>query len=245
MHLTPALIAYPMVQAAIVAVLGVTLVALRRLRTGGGLIVAACLWLYLCATPACADWLHHTLARQHPPHAASQYPHADAIVLVGGGTLPPHQTPWNAKTNPALTSPTGFSLALYRSNKARNIVISSGDTSTLVFNLLRSQGIKASALHVADSSLTTHQDAVLAAPILRHLGATRILLVTYPIHMPRSVAVFRHEGFEIIAAPSLATPITAPPQTGWWPTREALHLTQSCLHEYLGLAWYRVRGWAN
>lgn len=245
MMLGPKLIAYPEFQSAIAAAVGLVLVALRRYRSGGALIGLACLWLWLCATPAFAGWLQHTLERPYPQHQPSAYPHADAIMLVGGGKLPPLHG-WNSKTDPALDTPLGMVLALYRADKASNIVISAGVyTSGKLVALLHEQGVPAAAIHPAGDSLTTRQDAVLATPILRKMEASRILLVTYPVHMPRSAAVFRHRGFNVVAAPSLASHDSTLGASAWIPSHKALLLTRDCLHEYLGLAWYRLRGWVT
>jgi uncharacterized SAM-binding protein YcdF (DUF218 family) len=78
--------------------------------------------------------------------------------------------------------------------------------------------------------------------------------VTSALHMPRSVALFRHLGIEVIPAPTDFT-VT---QAGWdnlfafepqsfliniLPNASSLGLTTNALKEYLGLIVYRMRGW--
>lgn len=245
MSLHLSLFGHPTVQSAIGAAGGLILIALRRWRSGGVLIAAACLWGWLSATPAFAGWLQQRLTQAYPPRSASLYPRAGAIVLVGGGPLPPWRAKWNSVADPALATPLGFVLALYRAGKASHIVLSADRYDIgLLARLLREQGVSADAIHPAGSSASTRQDALLATPVLRRLGATRILLVTYPVHMRRSVATFRHQGFKVTAAPSFDPPRCVVTGPAWRPSRRALGRTRAYLHEYFGLAWYRLRGWA-
>ena len=81
-----------------------------------------------------------------------------------------------------------------------------------------------------------------------------MLLVTSAIHMPRSVALFKHQGIEVIPAPADYT-VT---QQGWdnmfspdlpsllinlLPNASSLSLTTNALKEYLGLFVYHLQGW--
>jgi len=72
--------------------------------------------------------------------------------------------------------------------------------------------------------------------------------------MPRSVALFEHQGFEVIPAPTDFR-IT---QSGWdqmtstsllvqllnlFPSADNLSQTTGALKEYIGMFIYRLRGW--
>ena len=86
------------------------------------------------------------------------------------------------------------------------------------------------------------------------MGIRRIILVTSASHMPRSVALFEKQGFEVIPAPTDFT-VT---QAGWdklksgglasqvlslLPSAENLGLTTRMLKEYFGMLVYRLNGW--
>jgi len=58
---------------------------------------------------------------------------------------------------------------------------------------------------------TTHDEAVLVAPMLKRLGVQRTILVTSAIHMPRSLGTFRAAGVDAIPAPALD-----PGARAWW-----------------------------
>lgn len=237
-------ISSPLIESAIVGAVGIATITFKRWRTGLALIACAAAWAYLCATPAFTLLLWNGLANQYPPEPVAGYPHADAIVLVGGGSLPDPLATWNAAADPALSTPLGFTLALYRAGKADHIVISAGpgNTESLVDALVR-QGVPERALLSTSKSHSTYEDSKFSAPLLYQVHARKILLVSYAAHMPRTVAVFRPRRFRVIPAPALEAPHRAT-GVGWTPNRANYWSARAWLHEYIGLWYYRLRGWA-
>jgi uncharacterized SAM-binding protein YcdF (DUF218 family) len=92
-------------------------------------------------------------------------------------------------------------------------------------------------------SRVTRDEAISSARILRQRGITSCIVVTSDTHMRRALATFRRAGLN--AVPAIAIdPISWQRSTRTWvPTQQALEFSQQVIHEYLGLAWYRVRGW--
>jgi uncharacterized SAM-binding protein YcdF (DUF218 family) len=225
-------------------VIGMIFFARKHWRSGLVTLGVAVAWLWLCSTPNFSGWLANSLIAHYPARPAASYPQADAIVILGGGGLPEPIRAWDAKANPALDRPLGFGLALYRAGKSRTIVLSGepGGGKTMA-RMLQQQGVPASAIHITATSLSTHKDALNARAFLEHTdGTKRILLVTFGLHMPRSAAAFKGEGIDSIPAPSFAH---ATADSGFWPDTTALHLSARALHEYFGLFYYRLRGWAT
>jgi uncharacterized SAM-binding protein YcdF (DUF218 family) len=86
------------------------------------------------------------------------------------------------------------------------------------------------------------------------LDFNRILLVTSAMHMPRSVAIFERQGFEVTPAPAdfLATwgeegRTVESGMVSWLlkviPNAERLDFSTRALREYIGIFIYRLRGW--
>ena len=237
-------ISHPLTEAGVAGAVGIVALATRRWRSGLALIAAAGAWVYLCATPAFALLLWQGLARQYPPQLPAAYPHGDAIVLVGGGSVPDSFATWNARTDPALSTALGFAVALYRLGKAP-VLVAVGDSAARNFQqALLHQGVRPSALILAPGSRTTHQDATYARQVVPPRSAPRILLVSTDMHMPRTLAAFRKQGYRPIPAPALQPAWIAQPQRSWHPRHRMLYISQLCLHEYIGLFYYRLRGWA-
>jgi len=236
----------PLIQARILAMVGLVCLGCRRYGAAVSVLTVAALWAWLCCTPVFAAWLQSGLESQYPPQPAASYPTADAIVVLGGGTLPDSSHDWDDQDMQVRTTRVGFGLQLYRNGSAPIILLSGGDhEAERMSGGLLQQGVPARALRTEELSTTTHENALNSAIMLKREKRRSILLVTSALHMPRAAASFRRQGLTVIPAPALDTvqhPRTV--QGAWWPERGALYLSSRCLREYLGLWGYWLRGWA-
>lgn len=235
---------------------------LRRkpaLQRTGLWLAAGILWL--SANGWTADLLRHGLEWQYLP--ASPVPQAQAIVVLGGGTaalqFPRPTIEINSAGDRVL-----YAAYLYRQGKAPYILVSGGQTlkrpglqstpAEDMAELLSSLGVPEHALWLEPTSRNTYENALYCRRILESKGIHRILLVTSALHMPRSIALFRKQGLEVIAAPTDFT-VT---QYDWeaflapdlltqvlhlWPSADNLASTTTSLKEYLGFFIYYLRGW--
>ena len=88
-------------------------------------------------------------------------------------------------------------------------------------------------------------------PMLQERGFRRVLLVTSAIHMPRSVGVFHKlcPEIEFIPAPTGFRVVEGPPKPWYQMLPSLLPTPRSLLnfceveHEYVGMAYYKLRGW--
>jgi uncharacterized SAM-binding protein YcdF (DUF218 family) len=91
-------------------------------------------------------------------------------------------------------------------------------------------------------SRNTHENALYGAEILRGKGVARVVLVTDARSMLRAAACFRKEGIAVVPAPSSFRqfgPLSRELLPGW----TGIARNEATLHEVVGLAWYRLRGW--
>lgn len=114
--------------------------------------------------------------------------------------------------------------------------------SSVMRDLLVRAGVPASQILTEDRSRSTHENALYSAAILRERGLTRIALVVEAYAMPRAAAAFRREGIDVVPAPSSFR------TSGRFfdellPSWKALERNEGTLHEVLGLAWYKLKGW--
>ena len=72
----------------------------------------------------------------------------------------------------------------------------------------------------------------------------RVLLVTTAWHMPRAMGVFRAHGYDPIAAPTDYRTDPGRPfhPLDLLPSADSLGDSADAFHEYLGIAWYTLRG---
>jgi len=145
---------------------------------------------------------------------------------------------------------------LYRSGKAPLIFCSGGNNpiggqpgqipeATWMARLLEEWDMPTAAIQIESGSINTHENAIRTYQMLSSHSIHRILLVTSAMHMPRAAGTFRKAGFEVIAVP-------ADFRTGWgeanlldkWlPSANNVIKSDAALHEWLGIAIYRLRGW--
>jgi uncharacterized SAM-binding protein YcdF (DUF218 family) len=186
-------------------------------------------------------------------------PSADAIVVLSGAV--------NARTPPRPTVEVGeagdrvlYAAELYRRGKAPEIICT-GDIGTGAIGthpesedmaeLLRMVGVPQSAIVLETKAQNTHEHAVNLCPIFAARQIHRVLLVTSAMHMPRSIGVFRRScpAVEYVAAPTDFI-VTSGPPIVWYrhvidllPTPHYLAEFTNASHEYIGLLYYRLRGW--
>lgn len=106
-------------------------------------------------------------------------------------------------------------------------------------------GVPGEALLLDNRSRTTHDDIRYLKPLLAGAGIDRVLLVTPATDMRRAEAVFHRAGIDVTpVATASSVPsnpfITLRPHL---PSVSGLSGSSRVVHEWLGYAFYRVRGW--
>lgn len=154
------------------------------------------------------------IAALMPPDPGTK---ADAIVVLGRGWELYHRIEVAAD--------------LWEAKRAPRIFISGVSDAPIFIELLEGKGIPNRVLDGENCSITTQENALFSAAILQTQGIRRIILITDPPHMLRSLLVFRAQGFEVI--PKLSP---FPPYLGF---KAETFIT---LREYMGFIGYGVRG---
>ena len=103
---------------------------------------------------------------------------------------------------------------------------------------------------VEDGSETTLDNAVLSRRLLQRSGIDHILLVTDAMSMPRARQVFARAGFHVTEAPTIFLWAHDPGFTwlqrqhplSFFPSAEGMRQSYYATYEWIGLAWYRLRG---
>jgi uncharacterized SAM-binding protein YcdF (DUF218 family) len=190
-------------------------------------------------------------------------PSADVIVVLGGGTesgqFPRPAVEVNSAGDRVL-----YAARLYKDGKAPRLLLSGGNIDWLngrtmtpaeeMATILELTGVPRADMILQPRSQNTYEDALYSSKIIKEMGAEQVLLVTSAQHMPRSVALFRNQGIEVIPAPTDYT-IT---QSGWdnlfsfdlqttlvnlIPNVSSMSLITSVLKEYIGIWVYQMQGW--
>ena len=228
----------------------------------GSMLRRACYVLGIATLLVCGNgWVVHRMIRalewQHLP--PQPVPSADAILILSGGI--------HAATYPRPTvevSETGdrvlYGAELFRRGRAPQ-VFCTGDVGTGgiarrseaedMADLLEMVGVPRAAIVLEKKSQNTHEHSVNLCPMFAERQIRRVLLVTSAIHMPRSLGSFQRgcPTVEYIPAPADFRTIQSLP-VPWYrhavallPTPRSLADFTDASHEYLGMLYYRLRGW--
>jgi len=142
---------------------------------------------------------------------------------------------------------------VYRLLGAPLVMVSGGDPArernwapeaSALRDALVKLGVPSQHIVLDSDSQNTRAHATNLVRLLRARNISDFVLVTSPTHMRRSIAAFRAIGSDPIPSPS-ASPIEG--KRGWeafWPSAKALRHTEEAMHDYFGLAYYRLFGWA-
>jgi uncharacterized SAM-binding protein YcdF (DUF218 family) len=219
------------------------LVGRRWRRLGRILQITAFVTLYALSTPFLAN---HMLASLEPA-APLDVPHigdAGAIVVLsanGGGWTPEYGTD------------TVGAMTLERMRYAAHLERATG-LPVLVTGGIPGRFARPLAVTMAeafrddfgitprwieDQAETTAENAAFSAAMLKRDGISTVLLVTSAWHMPRASLAFAANGLTVIPAPTMFTVVSDDP-SAFLPGIGALHNAYYALHEYLGIAWYRL-----
>ena len=249
--------------------LGALVTLWKRPRLAAVLISIALLSIVLPGNRWISDQMVRSLEWQNIP--TGELPTAEAIVVLGGATRPQKPPrPWIDLLDEGDRIIHGAQL--YNQGKAPLLIMSGGridwqsstdqtrpnqnpleSESAEMAKLAEALGVPSTAILQDPTSLNTYENAVNVKKILQNRGIKRVLLVTSAMHMPRSIAIFKKQGIEVIPAPTdfliSEQEIQAEQQTiqgtllNIFPDSVSLHRFTRALKEYIGYGVYRLRGW--
>lgn len=237
--------------------LSIVLVLLGVALSRRWVVVMAVAWLWAWSTPWAAHQLAAVVEAPTPLVAAEQLPSADVIVVLGGA-LSPAVPNWNPEIN--LTSAGDrvlLAAKLYHLGKAPRILFTGGpinyfgdSEAQAALELLERLGVPRAVIAIERESRTTRENASFSLPMLKAMGAERVLLVSSAAHLPRSLRNFEDAarvagaGIEFIPAPCDPVEIFDNQHVfkRWLPNSEALAISHTLFKQLLGLLWAQVGG---
>jgi uncharacterized SAM-binding protein YcdF (DUF218 family) len=162
------------------------------------------------------------------------------IVVLGGGFYP------KGELSLASMDRTVKGITLYLEGRAGKLIFAGGNPKGYpgyiseagsMAQLAGNLRFPSRDIIIERKSNRTYESAVMVKKIMDNLGLKDAVLVTSSYHMLRSKLTFEHAG--VVVYPASTAPIekytTGPVQR--------LLLFQAVLHEYLGLAYYKWKGW--
>jgi uncharacterized SAM-binding protein YcdF (DUF218 family) len=212
----------------------------------------ALLWL-LGSTPL-AETLVERTERAYATNLVTSVPTADVVIALGGGHTTSRLDPLGFSNNEAGDRVLA-AIELVRRGKARTLVL--GGTAlpprpperpalALVQDWITRWQLVPGAVTNLGVCANTHDEALRCRQLCQELGWKRVILVTSALHLPRSAAVFRKAGVDVIPVPAdfQVAGIPQPPGSfSPFPRQHRFELLSLYIHEQVGFLVYRLRGW--
>jgi uncharacterized SAM-binding protein YcdF (DUF218 family) len=165
------------------------------------------------------DWIG-LIAR--PLDVGSASVRADVLVVLGAA-LSPDRT----RLGPALEERVVEGAAAFRRGLATRMIVTGRLEASLMRGRAIELGVPDEAILLEHSAMTTRENAVRSAELMRRHQLQTALIVTQPYHRLRAVAAFRRAGVEAEALGFVSRRSTA----------------RATLREYPALVAYGLRGW--
>jgi uncharacterized SAM-binding protein YcdF (DUF218 family) len=232
------------------------LIMRRWPRAARGLTTAALLVLVIGGNRSFSWLLAESLEFRNLP--GRPLPAAQAIVVLSSDAEPAVPPSPSIALDTATANRMLYGAQLYRQGAAPVVILSGGRVpwqkqvtpiSQSMAEVIELLGVPKSAVIQEPDSANTYENALDVKAILAARHIDRILLVTSAMHMPRALALFKHQGIDAIAAPCDFSRHADVEQEGWQgkllaiiPDGSSLNTTSAAIREYLGLAVYHAAG---
>ncbi|QYF96062.1 YdcF family protein [Massilia sp. PAMC28688] len=218
-------------------------------RTGRSTIAAGALTLLVLSTGAGARLLARPLENMTTPLYDPRAAGAQAIVVLGaasverapeydGADVPDPVALVRLQYGARLQHATGLPLLV--SGGLQSSAPGAVPVGVTMARVLR-EDFRTPVTWIEGRSRDTAQNAAFSARMLKAAGVRRVLLVTHAMHMPRSRAAFAREGMEVVEAPTAFYSRGPFSPMMLVPSASALYRSFYATHEWVGLAWYRLR----
>jgi len=115
--------------------------------------------------------------------------------------------------------------------------------SEMLAAVLVAAGVPADRIVEESSSQTTRDQALLIPVMLRERGIGQFVLVTSPVHMGRSLALFRAQGIYPVPSASPMRSEHLPPRSPIIPDVGSLVISDEALYDYTAWIYYWWKGW--
>ncbi len=230
----------------------------RKIKRASGdlgifMVVFGCFFLYMCSIKPVSDSLVYALEKRYPPLTGVDDPGfarrfdpqpLHIVVLAGGARYHEQKSPTSQLAPPSMARVLE-GVRLHQKFPDTSFIVTGRPAETKgMAELAETFGVPVGKIIQESESRDTKDHPKYLETLLQR---DPFILVTSASHMPRSLALFRSQGYR---------PIAAPCDYWAWPTFTAfdfnnpdlfvprvfnLYKTDIAFHEYMGMAWASLR----
>ncbi|TCT09055.1 YdcF family protein [Paralcaligenes ureilyticus] len=201
--------------------------------------------LSVLSMPVVSDKLVQSL-EIYPAIQGSETHGAQAMVVLGGGInldQPEYQA---SSLSPEGLQRVTYAAYLYQKTHLPILVTGGspfgGEAEADVMQRELTQIFNVPVKWVESKSDNTMQNAQMSWGLVHKEGITQILLITHAWHMRRAKTSFERAGFTVIPAPTVFQNVPRNSVLKFIPQARALNKSNIALHEWIGIAWYKLSG---
>lgn len=222
---------------------------LRRLRYP---LLAITAWVWVVTMPMTGHWLFQRLEGplERPADRAVARDERSRIVVLGSGLMYDGDGTLHARLDIHGWERTVEAIALWK-RTGGTLVFCGGPDETrgeslagVMRRVALDMGVPDAAIRVSGRSLNTREDLLQARPLLEG-GDGPLWLVTSALHMPRALGVASRLGLPVQPFPVDYRQIHGLTWHAWLPNNGTPPRVAAALHELVGRAVYRLRGWSD
>ncbi len=241
----------------IVAVLAAVAIWWWRRPTSRGpwrLLLAYVATLYLVSTPIGANILVAPLVHGATSvETVADAKGADAIVVLGGGVQTVRargEILAQLQSTPSLRILEA--MRLYKLLHPRVVVVSGGIADSRIelrpeaeqmAKALALVGVPPDRIVIDSEAKTTHDHPRTVGPLLAARHVSQFVIITSPMHMRRSLGVFRAQGYHPVGSASVLQSEQLTSRPLFLPNDDSVLLSNEALYEYAASLMYWCRGW--
>ena len=225
----------------------------RRQSLGRGIVTGLAVILAVVIVSPLQPFLLETLENRFPANPPVPA-HLDGIIVLGGSVDPYISSARHQISFEDAAERLFYGARLGLQHPEARVLFTGGSAdpwhaeareAPWAAEVLTQLGIPADRLIVEARSRNTYENAVFSQSLVHPTAGQSWLLVTSARHMPRSVGIFRRIGWPVLAYP---VDYKTGDDSGWVNRDLPLHrlrLLSLALHEWIGLAYYRLQGWTD
>ena len=225
---------------------GLMALVVGRRWLGGGVRALALVLLFLFSWQPFASLLIKPLERAYPPVEVAEVEDVEYVLVLGAGHAPDPTIPVSSRLPGMGMTRLAEGIRLHRALPGATLVTAGGGAPPSIAATAAdvAHGLGVEEVETLDEPGNTYEEALAAG---ERFGDAPFILVTSASHMPRAMALFRAQGLDPTPAPTEYMAPERSPEARWniyylRPSATGLRMTERAFHEYLGLAWGRMRG---
>jgi len=220
----------------------------RRQRTGKAIVSLGFIILVVFSYGVFSDDLLRPLEYKYPAiDSPEEVSEAKWVVVLGGGHVSDPRIPITSQLSDTPLVRLVEGIRIHRLIPESRLVLSGGTLfdpvpeARIMADLAVAIGVNKKDIVLESLSKDTEDEAQLVQKIV---GGDRFVLVTSASHMPRSIALFEKLVMRPIPAPTghLLRESYVRGPSSIFPDLDNLRGAETAFHEYLGLAWAKIRG---